>query len=167
MQGIDSSDRTEPQEQIMPGTHNPENGIAYYLTPHSYQVYKQPDFAINPASRTYENDPVVDDKCCNKFPSVSYGGFCYMFLWFCPVHGYCYGFHLISGGEGRKDPFSSLYKYKPTATDELFYDFACQLNEYCLNRAPHYFRCTHFVMIYFIELHISVAHASRVQEYVD
>ena len=56
--------------------------------------------------------------------------------------------------EGRKDPFSSLYKYKPTAPDELFYDFECQLNEYCLNRTPHFFRCTHFGMIYFIELHV-------------
>ena len=65
-----------------------------------------------------------------KIPSVSYGGFCYVLV-VCPVHGHCYGFHIISGGEGRKDPFSSLYKYKLTAPDELFYDFACQLKEYC------------------------------------
>ena len=61
-------------------------------------------------------------------------------LMVCPVHGHCYGFHIISGDDGRKDPFSSLYKYKPTVFDEIFYDFTCQLNEYCLNRAPHYFR---------------------------
>ena len=80
VQGVHSNDRTEPQEQIMPGTYNPENGIAYYFTPNGCQVCKQPDFAINPASRTYDNDPVVDDKCCKRFPSVSCGGFCYMFL---------------------------------------------------------------------------------------
>ena len=144
VQGVHSNDRTEPQEQIMPGTCNLENGIAYYFKTHSCQVCKHPDFAINPVSRTYDNDPVVDDKCCKKFPSVSYGGFWYMFLWFCPMYGHCYGLHLISCGEGRKDPFSSLLKYKSTAPDELLYDFACQLNEYCLHRAPHYFRCTHF-----------------------
>ena len=64
--------------------------------------------------------------------------------WFCPTHGHCYGFHLISGSEGRKHPFSSLNKYKPTAPEELFYDFAWQLNEYCLNREPKFFRCTRF-----------------------
>ena len=63
----------------------------------------------------------------------------YIFLWFCPVHGHCYGFHLISGGEERKGPFSSLFKYLPNAPTDLFYDFACQLSEYCLNREPQYF----------------------------
>ena len=67
-----------------------------------------------------------------------------MFLWFCPIHGHSYGFDLIAGGEGRKDPFSSLFKYKPTAPDEIFYDNACQLNEYCLNREPGYFLSTRF-----------------------
>ena len=31
------------------------------------------------------------------------------FLWLCPVHEHSYGSHLISGGEGRKDPFCSLF----------------------------------------------------------
>ena len=82
--------------------------------------------------------------CNKKFLQVSYGGFGYMFLWFCPIHGHWYGFHLISGGEGRKDPFSSLVKYSPTAPTDIFYDFACQLSEYCLNRKPQYFLHTRF-----------------------
>ena len=60
------------------------------------------------------------------------------------MHGHCYGFHLISGGEGRKDPFSSICKYLPNAPSDIFYDFACQLNEYRLNREPQYFKCTRF-----------------------
>ena len=67
-----------------------------------------------------------------------------MFLWFCPVHGHCYGFHLISGGEGRKDPFSSLFKYMERAPEVVFYDNACQLSEYCLNREPAFFKNTRF-----------------------
>ena len=33
-----------------------------------------------------------------------------------------YGFHIISGSEGRKDPFSSLYKYKPHAPSFMTLD---------------------------------------------
>ena len=47
-------------------------------------------------------------------------------------------------GEGRRDPFSSLFKYKKTMPKELFYDFACQLSEYALNREPELFKNTRF-----------------------
>ena len=57
---------------------------------------------------------------------------------------HCYGFHLIPGGEGRKDPFSSLLRYLPTALTDIFYDFVCQLSEYCLDREPQYFLHTKF-----------------------
>ena len=29
-----------------------------------------------------------DDICEKKFPEVSYGGFGYIFLWFCPIYGH-------------------------------------------------------------------------------
>ena len=43
-----------------------------------------------------------------------------------------------------RDPFSSLYAYFPKAPHELFYDVACSLNEYSLNRDPAYFQQTRF-----------------------
>ena len=105
-----------------------------------------PTYDIRGKSRNtnYDDDPEVDIACSKKFPSVSFGGFGYLFLWFCPIHGHCYGFHLISGGEGRKDPFSSLFKYMEKAPKHIFYDFACQLSEYCLNREPEFFKHTRF-----------------------
>ena len=105
-----------------------------------------PTYEIRGKSRNtnYDDDPEVDSACSKKFPSVSFGGFGYLFLWFCPIHGHCYGFHLISGGEGRKDPFSSLFKYMEKAPKHIFYDFACQLSEYCLNREPEFFKHTRF-----------------------
>ena len=67
-----------------------------------------------------------------------------MFVYFCPIHGHSYGFHLINGSEGRKDPFGALYKYKENMPKHLFYDFACQMSEYCLNREPQLFLHTKF-----------------------
>ena len=32
----------------------------------------------------YDDQPEVDEQCTKLFPSVSFGGFGYMFLWFCP-----------------------------------------------------------------------------------
>ena len=53
-------------------------------------------------------------------------------------------FHFIAEGEGRGDPFSSLFKYKKTMPKEIFYDFACQLSEYALNRESELFKNTRF-----------------------
>ena len=86
---------------------------------------------------------LVDDQC-RMYPLVSFGGYSYILLWFCALHGHSYGFHLIDGAEGRKDPFCSLVKYMPDMPDELFYDFACSLSEYCLNREPDFFKNTRF-----------------------
>ena len=92
----------------------------------------------------YDEPPVVDGICSNKFPRAHTASFRYLFLWFCPIHGHAYGFHLIQGGEGCKEPFSSLYKYLETPPKDVFYDFACQLSEYCLNREPELFKNTRF-----------------------
>ena len=83
-------------------------------------------------------------RCTKKYPKVSFGGFSYMLLWFCPVHGHSYGFHLIEGGEGPKDVMSSLQKFKPTMPEELFYDNTCNLSQYVYNREPQLFKNTHF-----------------------
>ena len=40
-----------------------------------------------------------------------------------------YGFHIIYVAEDRKDPFSSLFKYKEEMPDDIFDDFACSLSE--------------------------------------
>ena len=141
---IHQKDKRVPPITVMEESYNPEKGTCYYFTQHGNQIRKQPKYNINPSNKNYDNTPTVDDICRKKFPSVSYGGFGYIFLWFCPIHGHCYGFHLIQGGEGRKDPFSSLFKYLPCAPEEIFYDFACGLSEYILNREPQYFLETRF-----------------------
>ena len=141
---VHNDDKPVQLPNEIPGCYNPEKGVAYYFTPHGNQVRKQPTYSIEQAKNNYDDIPCVDEMCNKKFPKVSYGRFGYMFLWFCPIHGHCYGFHLIAGGEGRKHLFSSLVKYSPTAPTDIFYDFACQLSEYCLNRKQQYFLNTRF-----------------------
>ena len=133
-----TKNRPTPDVEEIPNSYDPRTGIAYYFTESGNQLRKMPKYEET-GHRNYEDPPEVDPGCTKNFPGVSYGGFGYIFLWLCPIHGHSYGFHLIAGGEGRKDPFSSLFKYKPDAPEEIFYDNACQLHEYCLNREPHFF----------------------------
>ena len=143
---VHSRDKDAPVPVPVPGSFRPSSGVAYNFTPTGEQVRKLPRYQINKETRQNQHDdpPAEEERCRKVYPQVSRGGYSYMFLWFCPVHGHCYGFHLISGGEGRKDPFSSLFKYMERAPEVVFYDNACQLSEYCLNREPAFFKNTRF-----------------------
>ena len=136
VEDVHSEDRETADPMPIPGTYNPPAGTAYYFTAHGQKLRETPHYEVNDSSsKTYRVPP-----CTKKYPQVSSGGWGFMFTFHCPIHGHCYGFHLVDGAEGRKDPFSALYKYKPNPPKDLFYDFACQLNEYCLNREPAFFK---------------------------
>lgn len=132
---VHSTDNPAPNLQLHTHSYNPESGVAYYFTETGDTVRNLQNYAM---SEDAENT------CHKQYPLISSGGFSHTFLWFCPIHGHCYGFHLINGAEGRKDPFASLVKYAPIVPNEIFYDFACGLSEYALNREPELFRNSRF-----------------------
>ena len=92
------------------------------------------------------DDPSSEHDRCEKYYSktnISAPGTSSLFLWFCPNHGHCYGFHMTKA-EGRKDPYASLYAYLENPPRDIFYDFSCNLQEYCLNRESGFFRDVRF-----------------------
>ena len=114
------------------------------------------------------DDRFEDGEPCSKYYKKAnrYGsGFCFLFV--CPKHGHSYGFHLVNGAEGRKDPFSALLKYLPKAPRLLFYDFACQLSEYALNREPEYFSRTEFFHDIFHSVNHSCPYAFQCESIAD
>ena len=150
---IHSADRSETPVEEVPNSYDPSSGVAYYFTPSGYQVRKLPVYEIDMKSGDNKQasleDDIVEDRahtCTKKYPVVSRGSYAYIMFFFCPMHGHCYGFHVVPKSEGRKDVFYALLKYLPTAPELLFYDFACSLSQYGLNREPSYFRsirCSH------------------------
>lgn len=68
-----------------------------------------------------------------------------VFTWFCE-HGICYGFYIIRNAEGRNEAYSFLTCFFKQAPSVIIYDFACSLQEYCLNRAPTFFKNTLFLV---------------------
>ena len=88
---------------------------------------------------------LVRQGACGHSGTRFFEAWAYLFLWFDPNHyGHCYGYHIIPSSEGRKDPFASCFLHMANPPDEIFYDFACQLEEYCLNREPQFFLKTRF-----------------------
>ena len=92
---IHHDNRSAEQAQPIHGSYYPPGGIAYYFLPSGEQLCKMSDFTVNGTSSqpNYDDNPLVDPMC-EKFSGVSYGGYGYMFIWFCPKHGHTYGFHL-------------------------------------------------------------------------
>ena len=140
------SDEPAQPASVIPDTYDPESGVAYYFTDHGCRVRNLPSYEIDIHRHKQDlfDDPPDIGRCNKLQAKVSSGGFNYTFFWFLPIHGHCLGFHLMPGFEGRKDPFSSLYQYLEEPPEEVFYDFACSLNEYCLNREPQFFINTRF-----------------------
>ena len=111
VQEIHHLDSTTSEASESLDSYDPTSGTCYYFTDHGNQVRQMPQYNIQGEGKVFDTKPEFGGVCEKMYPQVSYGGFGYMFLMFCPLHGHCYGFHLIAGGEGRKDPFSAMFKY--------------------------------------------------------
>ena len=148
IRNVHQHNRPAPIVQAKPNTYDPSSGCTYYFTESEEQVCNMSTYYVSGDKKAknanFDDMPEIDAACSNLFPKISRSGSGYLFLWFCPVHGHIYGFHPIGGGEGRKDPFCSLYKYCAHMPENIFYDFACQLSEHCLNREPELFKNTRF-----------------------
>lgn len=120
--------------------YNPEKqGRAYYFTQHGGRLRDLPNYQIGETQNKHS-----EATCKKGFQEATKSGTTYLFLWFDPLHGHCYGFHIITTSEGRKDPFASAFMYMETPPEEIYYDFSCQLEEYALNREPHFWRDCRF-----------------------
>ena len=67
------------------------------------------------------------------------------FTVFCP-HGVCCANWIIEKAEGRDELFSYIVRHYPKAPEVVIYDFACALEEFCLNRLPSFFKNTLFLV---------------------
>jgi hypothetical protein len=148
-----------PHFHAIPRSYNPEaTGMALHLTPGRLQ---------GRVARRYVSDGAGDVVVCNKdfrtargrtgglfrywYISVVFSIVNYVHIhtlqttvlipsFFCVEHGMCLGTGVIPVAEGRRDPFWGVYLHCPNPPNKFFYDFACGLCEFALNREPHYWR---------------------------
>ena len=144
-----------PEEPIaIAGSYNPPKyGRFYYFRPDGKQVRRGRPFSIDGHSgKQNEYDDVPDGPHCRKFyPKISAKGSTYMFFWFCPLHGHCFGGHMINGSEGRKDPHFSLYKHIWMLHQRIFFMTwrVVSVNMLAIERVA-FSGTVHFIMIYFM-----------------
>ena len=90
----------------------PKTGVAYYFTNSGAKIRKARKFSID-GKAMGKDDHSSFATCTKYYPKVARKGTTtcatFMFLWFCPNHGHCYGFHIVNGSEGQKDAAYSLY----------------------------------------------------------
>ena len=139
----DNPDIPDPLTETIP--YNPKDGSFYYFRPDGAKIRDNRHFSIDDgkASRVHDDKPTTSS-CTKKDPMVATRGASYLFLWFCPTHGHCYGAHIVNGQEGRKDAACSLFTHLEFPPEMIFYDFACSLEEYSLNREAEFFRLCRF-----------------------
>ena len=133
--------KPEEASPLLESYNPPRDGRAYYFSKDGFQLRNMRSFPID-KERSSNEVPAV--RCNKMYPQVSKKGTCYLFLWFCPFHGHCFGYHIIPNAEGRKDPAASLYMFKDKAPEVILYDFACSLDEYARNRESGYYSNTRF-----------------------
>ena len=119
--------KTQAQPQLN-SCNSAKYGIAYYFNRDGKKLRENRLFTADEkgSSQNFDDRPA---KVCNKhFPQVSKRESTNLFLWFCPLHGHCYDFHMIPGSEGRKEASASLYCCLQKPPKVVFYDFACSLS---------------------------------------
>jgi len=62
------------------------------------------------------------------------------------THSVSYGFHCIPKAEGRNEVFSAIYTHWEKAPEVVIYDYACNLQPYCMTREPDFFADTTFLV---------------------
>ena len=132
--------------EILKSYNPPKTGRFYYFNRSGNQLRSNRYFTIDAeqTKKQTDDDQPITSSCSKQYPNVAKRGASFLFLWFCPSHGHCYGGHIVNGSEGRKDPVASLYQYMKVAPEVVFYDFACSLEEYCMNREASFFKHTRF-----------------------
>ena len=143
---VHSTNMIPPDPEPIPNSYNPAQGTAYYFTESGNQLRRMPSYDIEGRGRNnYDDRPEVECPCTKNYPSV--------FIWVVwifislvlPSSWACLWLSFDCMREKRrKDPFSSVFKYMEKAPKHIYYDNACQLSEYCLNREPEFFKHTRF-----------------------
>ena len=141
-----------PEEQRRPSVVSGEyldSGIISGLP----RIRHRPSYQADNASEGSQRDkprPTKPMKECRHAFGDSCGRTGGIFTCMCE-HGIAYASWVIKTSEGRDDPFTFLTCFLKEAPSVVVYDFACGLMDYCLNRAPEYFKHCRFVVDKFHE----------------
>ena len=109
-------------DNILEPYNPPLRGRALYFTEHGGKIRNTRKFTIDEEKDT-------PSTCNKKYPVVGKKGTTYLFLWFCGLHGHCYGYHMIPHAEGtffenQQNAESSIIDYYTSHLLLIYFAFA-------------------------------------------
>ena len=100
------------------------NGF-YSFTEHGKPV-RSKESCVNASGNLFRGESECKKPSWDQQSFTSRSNFRQMlFTSFCVVHSIFMGYHIIEGGEGRKDPYNALFLFKETCPQSISYDFVC------------------------------------------
>jgi hypothetical protein len=97
-------------------------------------------FPNNPIIRTCAKTIIngSENTCTKNYQSAAKLGAGILLFW-CAKHRLCIGFLLLESAESCEYVYTTLVTRFKVIPKTIIYDNACNLSEYCMNRAPHLF----------------------------
>lgn len=104
-------------------------------------------FPNHPIVRTCAHTNISgSEKSCTKNYQYAANLGAGIILFWCAKHRLCIGFVLLESAESCEYVYSTLVSRFKVIPKTIIYDNACNLSEYCMNRAPHLFMDTKFLV---------------------
>ena len=118
-------------------------GCRYMLTEHGKSIRSR--WAV-PKSQKKEDHILGSANGCKKkrFTLIGHRQRAGLWLVVCLRHQTVVGYHVMESGEGRRDAFLPLYRFKEHPPAAFFSDYVCGIEETDLNLQPEFWKHTSF-----------------------
>jgi len=135
---------TLPAEQ-RPERPNPATtGIRYMLTKHGCSLRTTWPLPST-AEHAIDTEQGSSEGCRKiRYTYIGHRQRCGLWLSVCMQHHHVIGYHIICHGEGRRDAIYLIYRFMENPPEAMFGDYACGIEETCLNYLPEFFKDVQF-----------------------
>ena len=120
------------------------SGCRYMLTEHGKCI--RTTWALPDYGSKHDDEKKGSGSGCHKKRYTFVGHRQRVGLWLvmCLQHQVVVGYHIMENGEGRRDAFVPLYRFKKHPPKALFSDYVCGIEETALNLHPEFWLQTSF-----------------------
>lgn len=140
----DDDDGLLPEDRWLPRPDPATSGMRYMMSKHGKSVRTAWPLPSG-AQKTIDTDTGSSEGCKKvRFTFVGHRQRSGLWVSMCMLHQTIIGFHVMPNGEGRRDAIYPVYRFLEKPPNALFGDYACGIEETCLNYLPHYFKIVEF-----------------------
>ena len=133
-----------PKEQWQPRPDPALTGIRYMMSHHGASVRTTWTLPLA-AQQAIDTDTGSSEGCKKvRFTYIGHRQRSGLWVSMCMIHQTIIGYHVIANGEGRRDAIYPVYRFLEKPPQAIFGDYACGIEETCLNYVPDYFKGVNF-----------------------